>query len=377
MKNRLKIIFVHLGNELPEYLLRNMEKIAQDFPKNEVILISDSPGGFKFTSKNIYFVKVEVFQQFEEIASNARLDRNFRGGFWIYSILRLLVLVNWIIDNCERQILHIESDMWLSRNLPLDDISRIRKITWGSYNEKRDVASLMYFPDFNSAVWLKDRIETLLRGKNDYTDMSILKRVSQTEPGKVSYFPNGLSLAQNMSTINSLKERKRDLESVVSREIKFEGIFDSASIGMWLAGQDPRNHYGVTHFFSRENIDNGNSYVDPSRLFYVREGSKIFILSNGKKIPLYCLHIHSKNRLLLDKRSEDKEIMKLFDRYESNNWGKKVYREFSLPILLKYITQQIAEGSFWRYLLFSPPFRKLTLRIQKCVKTLILLKSPH
>ena len=74
----------------------------------------------------------------------------------------------------------------------------------------------------------------------------------------------------------------------------FPFIFDAAAIGQYLGGVDPRNMGGNTKGFVNETcVIKYNNYSIWFEM--VDEKKKPFILIEEKKLPIFNLHIHSKN----------------------------------------------------------------------------------
>jgi hypothetical protein len=74
----------------------------------------------------------------------------------------------------------------------------------------------------------------------------------------------------------------------------FPFIFDGAAIGQYLGGIDPRNQHGDTRGFVNETCvikyDNYRIWIEEIDGF-----RKPFIEIEGVKVPIFNLHIHSKN----------------------------------------------------------------------------------
>ena len=88
--------------------------------------------------------------------------------------------------------------------------------------------------------------------------------------------------------------RNADRNSVEAERITrtfeiYNGIFDSAPIGMWLLGQDPRNHLGRIIRFK----ELAESYIQPQSTKYTFNlDAQTLVTSTGTQI--FNLHVHSK-----------------------------------------------------------------------------------
>jgi hypothetical protein len=120
--------------------------------------------------------------------------------------------------------------------------------------------------------------------------MTLLREVSKNYPHRIMYFP--VAESPNSQLINT--DASEEFSKRASIQFgKFQGIFDAAPIGMWLTGQDPRNHRG--RILRYKPIP--ESYVDPTRLKGRLELKEENLMYDGNT-PIYDLHIHSKARNL-------------------------------------------------------------------------------
>jgi hypothetical protein len=75
---------------------------------------------------------------------------------------------------------------------------------------------------------------------------------------------------------------------------KFNMIFDAAAIGQFLGGVDPRNIQGDSSGFVNETC-----VIKYNKYNFILENNnnikKPFLIVNETKIPIFNLHIHSKN----------------------------------------------------------------------------------
>lgn len=313
----MNIVFCHLGSRVPNYLHSNLVRTNQLFPEHKIFLISSiSPRSNHLPKNGIQIIDVKSFPIFDKIIQGSKHNREFRNGFWRYSLERLFVVCNFAIEYAMGNTLHVESDVVLYPNFPFEELQEKGSINWGFYNEKRDVASLLYLNDSKSALWLRDKLIDNLKSNPDHTDMSILKDISIQNKSRISYFPMSINLIRNSdSTI-----RAKDLCNVVGQSLDIRGIFDSAAIGMWLTGQDARNSYGFRRMFSMSNIKSGDSAIDPTiPRYFISKNNSIIAKIGEEELPVYCIHVHSKNIRLfkLNDSREWRKVIKLLKRSNS------------------------------------------------------------
>jgi hypothetical protein len=269
-----RIVFVHLGPSPAEHLWMNVSSIKERFPGMAITVIySDDIHKPKIQECQVdsyeYVTRSGDNQLLESLSNN--LD--FRGGFWRYSLERLIALESWHVENSpEKSFLHIESDILILNNFPFDNFGSIENLAWIKFNDSHDVSALLYSPNFEFTKWLACRIREEIAKNLGLTDMTVLSIIRNSSPDKVYLLP----------TISSPTS---DL---------FEGLFDGASIGMWLHGRDPRNHYGlVSRHIPLPNSD------DKAEIPKYRMSDGLLSINIGSVVvPLFNLHVHSKNRSL-------------------------------------------------------------------------------
>jgi hypothetical protein len=141
----------------------------------------------------------------------------------------------------------------------------------------RNIASIIYIPDHNI---FKNILDNYDKDNNDmYNFSSIMKNTNL-----INTFPIFIE--------NELENN--EYQFVTKNFNKFKFIFDAAAIGQYLGGVDKRNNPNNTVGFINETcIIKYNLY---NILFLDNENSKKpFISIKNKLIPIFNLHIHSKD----------------------------------------------------------------------------------
>ena len=145
----------------------------------------------------------------------------------------------------------------------------------------------------------------------------------------------------------------------------FDGIFDPQALGMWLAGIDPRNNYGVTRIHSEEIFENGISIVNPTEeRFSIDKNGNIYFEISKEKLPIFNLHVHSKNRKLFSKQWIS-EITRLIDLA---NKRKTLIREFNLHVLISLLIANYRNGTLVLYLYNYPLVKTTFSRIKNSIR---------
>jgi hypothetical protein len=219
-------------------------------------------------------------------------------------------------------------------------------------DSKKDIASLMYFPDMEASRDFSTDLYEYLSSNESPTDMTALHYLRTHNNNKYSLLPTWNS---ELPELDSISNTDKTLELIFPN-----GIFDAAGIGMWLTGFDPRNSYGFTNYFATENLRTAEFFVEPSRykLEFNSEG-ELFYITDSARIQVYNLHIHSKS-------------LSIF----SSNWIKELTRltqlshrflphqEFLPRVLLGLIRSNFREGTLLAFIFYSPPFKFLRIFYQ-------------
>lgn len=327
----MTIVLVHLGKKPDVHFWRNLEKIASDFPAFQVVGIINQ--GMQI--RNNFPSRISFFEYIPEVAvdeifSRHKLDHNFRDGFWRFTIERLFAVIQFHKLHPSKKLLHVESDVLILPNFPFGTICQSNEILWCRFNESKDVSTLLYLPNLSASITFEKKLFNALGVNNKHTDMTLLSYLAR-EDSTIRIFPTFNSKFPELA--NSLNKSLDFSEYSNCTSGNFSGIFDSAAMGMWLTGIDPRNYYGITKIHDRGIIDNGDSYVDPSKYNYsFEEDCRLFLTNNGVKLEVFCLHIHSKNLKIFGENWK-KELT----RYTIQSSQKKTLFEFNLIILIKLI----------------------------------------
>ena len=329
----LEIVLVHLGGKVPSYLITNILNMQSQFPNTPINLVVDKLS-FK-SSPKIPGINYYNYSPAEEV--NQKLTESFghvafRNGYWRLTYERLLALTDFHLSRSESSILHIESDILTFPNFPINELHQLDSIHWLASDRERDVASLIFLPNRDASVFLKRALLSALSTGQFVSDMLVLHNIREQYPTHIKLFP-----------------------SLFSAVDKLGGLYDPAAYGMWLTGIDPRNNFGLTRYFDTETIEAANFYVKPHEFEYMLEGGNLFAKStSGKELPIYCLHIHSKNKALLSS-----SYPQTLERILKKARKRKTRTSFSFTVLLRVLWMNIQQGTLIDYLGNIPSVRKI------------------
>lgn len=295
----ITIVFIHLGGTIPRYLSRNLKRTKDLFPENKIVLITNSKQKINYDVTNFHYSEdADTELLFAEIERNVNMG--FRNGYWKFTLQRLFALAAYHSCNQDEKVLHVESDVILMPNIPLDKLRDNSKLSWMRVSPDHDIAALIYSPNYLEIKWMVDCIgkEVL----NDYTlsDMRVMSRISHKHPTRVLLLPTltRKSLRSIFPVDNYVLENEESL-------YQFGGYFDALGIGVWNFGLDPRHNYGFTKYFQ----DFSDYFLDPSKVLLTYSNENYLVDQQFNSI--FSIHVHSKNLKLFGKKWETELIAML------------------------------------------------------------------
>ena len=288
----MNIVYVYLNQKLPKYALKNILYFRSNFPNKKLIFISD----LEYNIELIKSFGVETYLAekptlvWEELANYKSVDLNFRGGFWLSTLARFHALAQFMKTNPEQSVLQVECDVLLLPDFPFQMIYQTNTgIAFPIVNNTDAVPSLVFFKNASHATKLLEFMSRKMVMESHTTDMTILGQYSIDFPELVTILPTNFSTNFGYQPWVELDLKKR-----MSKNIGiYKGVFDAATWGQYLTGEDPRNTLGIRRVFHTLK----HHAIDPSKFVWdFNESSGKITLSNGEEIfPLFCLHIHSKD----------------------------------------------------------------------------------
>jgi len=356
----IKFVFVQIGSFIPNYLEGNIKRLSSLFPNNEIYLITNNQKLLKLTIPNL---RTEIYNSndyHEYLLNRLSKKSDFREGFWRLSLERLLALTKFQTENKTEFLLHLESDVILFPNFPLDSIKKLNKLSWSRYNDKLDIASLLYSPNNLSASLLQEGIEHSLELNNHHTDMTILNEIRRTNDSAVTIFP---SLPYKESHLMNQKSGiSINSQIQISSEFSFfGGIFDPAAIGVWLLGKNPENSYARLILHDRWIIDTGDSFIDPSGVNYIlKSDGNLYLVEIENEIPIFNLHVHSKNFDLLNINWVNE-----LDKFVKLSGNKNTIKNINLTGFIKLLVLNFKRKKLIEFILTFPMLYTLRMKVRK------------
>jgi hypothetical protein len=276
----MNIVLTCIDN-FQEYILDNIDQLI-NLNHKQIYVITNSHLFIHFNNihikDKIILVNVDDLNESYYFKSKTSLNKSFRNGFWYLTSLRFFYIYHFIEKYNIKNVIHLENDVLIYYNcnelLSVIDQNYIY-LPFDTYN--RNVASIMYIP--NASVFKKvlDNYDTT---KNDMENFSIINKKTNL----IKKFP---IFVEN----NNLTDEQK---FVSENSHTFPFIFDGAAMGQYLFGVDPRNIEGDTTGFVNETcVIKYNNY----KIWFsnIDGMNKPFIEIEKKNIPIFNLHIHSKN----------------------------------------------------------------------------------
>lgn len=302
----LKLVFVHLGENRVDHLWSNLKALLVRFPNLDINLVSDQYHKSKFDMTKINFHFYEQPEEVKVALENLKHDTKFRAGFWLLTLERFFALNQFHQLYPDAKVLHIESDILLFPGFPFEEFSKLEKLAWLRVDSKRDVAAILYSPNYEQTNWFAKQILDLMSLDRHTTDMIGLHDLRNKFNQNIQVLPSMSSEIEESPSGRKFPVME-PLKSLSALETRFGGIFDPAAYGMWLTGSDPRNYYGKQISFDTEEILRGGTFFNPGIYSYNFSKDEGLTISLGKKrVRVWNLHVHSKDTRLLGENWESR-----------------------------------------------------------------------
>lgn len=319
----LKIVFAHFGKRAPKHLILNIERCLTLFPYNPIILITNPAcilpkmGGIEIHC----YTPGEKWQQLDQNLSH---PKNFRENFWLTSLARFLALEDYLA-RFTGEIIHVESDVILAKDFPFSKFSNLAKpLAFPVISKTQGIASVLYIRDHQSARSLVTLTMEMASRDSQTTDMLILRKFYELHPEITQLLPIG-PVGSNSYQEFTDEKFLAEMNSAVSI---FGGCFDGLDIGYFIYGVDPRNDKGKKHL--RKSLPDNFLMIPKTQISFSKARNFLDIGSLGNEclIPLYSLHIHSKNPSLIRNSEPAKSLRRGASEYLSPQTYKFIPKIF-------------------------------------------------
>ena len=346
MRTRPTLVFVEL-NRLPKYTLLNISRTKRLFPEIPIVLltnVSNRKELIELQEKNICeIVKVDLNPNRVALMNSSTVQASEKDFFWISTLERIFVLLDYHQECPELGLLHLESDVILFPSFPWDSFAKLSELAWGRYSPTHDVAAILYSPSGMQSNLLREALLKELEEDPDITDMTALSRVVSKKSVVQRMLPSAFS-GDNFTLRSSSNCTAEQYDEITKNVPLFSGIFDLQSIGMWIDGIDPKHSLGISSTMPTSIFQKGESLIDlQDAKFAVGNDGQLSILASNREINVHSLHVHSK-RLRWFSQEWNAEISSAI---KAINAGRKVYR-FSFHVFIRVFVQNLKQGTLLR-----------------------------
>jgi hypothetical protein len=298
----MNLVFAHFGSSIPKHLDRNLKRATLLFPTHQIFLITDLQLN-KLTYDKVIIYKYAYNRDWWKLQSQLKHSKDFRDNFWFTSTARFLALAEFS-DSFDEEFLHIESDVIIASDFPFEKLSKANcDFMFPIVSDSNAIASTIYIKNSYAAKYLAKFALTESEKNNMTTDMYILSELSRKSELNFSPLPTAPAWSYDKS-----KSGNSFLQMSDALILSLGGVFDGFDLGRYLFGDDPRNKRG----FSTLRDNDTRTYLNVRNLNLVMRPERDFpFLSNAELdfyIPLFSLHIHSKNLKLFEIEKSRKVI---------------------------------------------------------------------
>jgi hypothetical protein len=295
------IILTHLGDSVPLYIKDCVHQIRIWNSQKEAdiyIILDQEEGPFwndlvatyavnivyarnlTPTDEHLYFRKVAV------------CDMNFRSGYWSHVKERFFYIEELMKERGLVDVISMEYDVMLYT--PLSElIPKLKeyvgdRLSMVMDNDARGHPGFMYLSNYLVIRDFNTLICSLVR--KSIGDMELLALYSKRYPESVAFLPAIPPTDTPRKSITGLTSESKDLSYLWKGFNVLGTLFDSAVVGQWVGGIDPRNTNG------RATIN----YENLEALYSVKEFGLNWERSGGlwrpvfAGAPLATIHMHSK-----------------------------------------------------------------------------------
>lgn len=315
-----KLVFVFLGSKkIPKYARLNLTLIRKTFPDIEMVLISDNiRNGNLVKGISVYLVP-RLNQLWPEIHQTISHDLAFRNGFWFSSIARFMAIKQWMSKGNEGPIIHLELDVLMSPGFPISLFENITEdLAYTLASPSEGSAAVLFIKDFAAISKLVLVAEDIFSKQPGATDMTILRNIYDDQIMPIKILP-------------SIPVGSTDPNDLFS-----EYIFDPSSWGMYLLGQDPRNHRGSL-ILNRSEL---HHFVQPREFVIQYKSSELFVENLLCSKQLVSLHVHSKDlRVFKSPRRTIKHRIRLISGGEYSEMIPSLFIRLSWKKAIKEVTK--------------------------------------
>jgi hypothetical protein len=319
----LILTVIYLGNNLPRYVLKNLQYLQTTFCEDEVYFLSDSEDAIVKASKTGVktWLAPSPDEHWKEARENLTHSMGFRDGFWFKTLARIFVLDAFMQLHPASTCLQIEADVFLFPNFPISKFRNLdAEIAFPMESRKMGIASILFLKDNRASEKLVRIALREIELNSKVTDMSLLGKVAHSNTLRfipLPTLPLHMQFALNQPDAVSL---------TCIDSCDFSGVFDGISVGQYLLGIDPRNSRGALILHRNQ----PSHAINPEKLELGLDANENLVLnSTVGPTSVYNLHNHAKDLRLYNTSSRKRLLKK---RLASSMHGER--KEFVVDVFL-------------------------------------------
>jgi hypothetical protein len=302
IKRMVSVVLTHLGESVPVYIEDCVHQLRLWNPTIPIYIILERCHEShcfwqtlvdNYGSHLVYTDTLTQTEAHREFQSGFSGDVRFRKGYWKHVQERFFFMEELMAKENLKDVFSMEYDILVYGSLS-DLNTKLRslapKLRMVMDNEDRAHPGFLYIPTVSDISQFNTFLTSV--SSTGMTDMEILRMYTRVFESQVSFFPV-ITEARN----RSVRHRRSQVGNTsadpffLSQDSDTLGaLFDSAVVGQWVGGIDPRNTGG-------RKITN---YVNEGALYSILEMPFTWENSKGlwrplvDNVPQFTIHMHSK-----------------------------------------------------------------------------------
>jgi hypothetical protein len=279
------VAFFYAGKKIPVYQVKHLLDFQKRFSTIDLYFITDSDHTIKYL--NNLGIKT-FFYDIKKSDLNALTHYKLNNDLLSKALVRFYGL-QALMAHIQKPMILVESDVWIANNFPFNKFMSLNhEMAYPLLYKGSAIASTVFFRDRKSVNNFIKYIEKELSVQPSLTDMQLLWGYQYENESRVVILPTSINCN---AAFNSSSEAQ--VNSKISENITlFGGLFDGATWGQFITGEDPRNLLGIQRIYHRLR----HHSVNPQKYrIYINNSEEIEVKIESIALPLYSLHIHSKD----------------------------------------------------------------------------------
>jgi hypothetical protein len=312
----------------------NLLDIKSRFLKYSIVFISDNENAIEKAKKLgistwLYQSNTALEHELKGLTSH---PLSFRSEFWYHTTSRFFALEAFMSERPNEKLIQVEADVWLSDAFPVEHFSTLdAEIAFPLETNTTGSASILFLQNLEAAQKFSKIIRDCMRNDPTSTDMTILGWIYKNKAMNFCTLPTAIGTSESYNPDINCDVQKSSVEN----QAYFGGVFDALTMGLYLLGEDPRNHRGFRFRYSNQI----NHILDCTKLEFRSNGRIPYVLNSSAQIPIFNLHNHSKEVAIWSIRGL-KQVEKAISGIE-NHEVRKLRPRILIQMSMRYLLRRI------------------------------------